>query len=496
MNGLLVENNPFFEKTGRKQNLWLFPCIIAAVLLGRIVAKAGLPVLILLVALPVAVGGVWLILNQPRAGLIALIFYAFLMPFLNRQLPNIQFGLLVDGLLVLTWLGILFYQSNRFRWRHLHNELVWFYILWFGLTVLELANPSRPHFQGWLQEMRSAVLYPMLTVPLIFFLFNRQRDLVFFLHFTIVLSVIGALYGMKQLHVGVNEAERAWLEGGAKVTHILFGKLRVFSYYTEAAQFGASQAQFAVMCIILAVGPYAKGKKIIYGIGGALLFYGMLISGTRGAMGGLLGGGFLFLVLSKQIRILIMGAIIGLSFIGILKYTMIGNQNDQIRRMRTSMDPNDASLQVRLMNQKRFAEALATQPFGAGVGTVGMWGVTFNRHIPTAMIPPDSMYVKQWVMYGIVGFIGWFGFMLFLVGRSVAMIWKTRDPVLRNQIMAVCCGVFGSLVCSYGNEVNNLPPSSFISYFSFALVWLSARWDKPLRKQTIAEEPTEPSVAL
>ena len=491
MNGLSVENNPFIERTGGKQNLWLFPCMLATILLGRIVAKAGLPVLILLVALPMIVGGVSLILNQPRAGLIAVVIYSFLMPFLNRQLPNIQFGLLVDGLLVLTWLGILFYQSNRFRWRHLHNGLVWFYVAWFGLTVLELANPSRPHFQGWLQEMRSAVLYPLLTVPLVFFLFNRQRDLVLYLHVTIILSVVGALYGMKQLYLGVNEAERAWLESGAKVTHILFGKLRVFSYYTEAAQFGASQAQFAVMCIILAVGPHAKGRKWLYGIAGALTLYGMLISGTRGAMGGLLGGGFLFLILSKQTRILIVGAFIGLSFIGILKYTMIGNQNDQIRRMRTSMDPNDASLQVRLMNQKRFAEALATQPFGAGVGTVGMWGVTFNRHIPTSMIPPDSMYVKQWVMYGVVGFIAWFGFMLFLIGRSAAIIWKTRDPVLRNLIMALCCGVFGSLVCSYGNEVMNLPPSSFVSYVSFALIWLSPRWDTPRKTGLAGSAPSE-----
>lgn len=496
MTGLTIEKNLFEESRSWKQNLWFLPCILAAICIGKAVAGAGLPILLLLVVVPIAIGALALIFLKPRVGLITLIFYVFAMPYLNRHLPGIQFGLLVDGLLMLTWLGVLFYQSNRFRWRQLHNGLVWFNIIWFGFTIMELANPSHPNFQGWLQEMRSATLYPLLTTPLIFFLFNRRRDAITFLHIVIGLSVLGTFYGIKQLYVGVDEAEHAWLEAGAKVTHILFGKLRVFSYYTEAAQFGASQAQFAVMCIILAIGPHGMMRKVLYGIAGALVFYGMLISGTRGAMGGLMGGGFMFLALSKQTKILILGSIIGMCFIGVLKYTKIGNDNDQIRRMRTSMDPNDASLQVRLINQKKFAEALSTQPFGTGVGTIGMWGVTFNRHIPTSMIPPDSMYVKQWVMYGIVGFIGWFGFMLFLMGRSVAIVWKTRDPALRNLTMSLCCGVFGSLVCSYGNEVMNLPPSSFISYFSFALIWLSPRWDTPLPREIVAPKEQESALAV
>jgi len=60
-----------------------------------------------------------------------------------------------------------------------------------------------------------------------------------------------------------------------------FGKLRIFSYYFDAAQFGASQGHLAIVCIILATGPYKLLKKAWFAIAGLLIFYGMLISGTR-----------------------------------------------------------------------------------------------------------------------------------------------------------------------------------------------------------------------
>jgi hypothetical protein len=44
---------------------------------------------------------------------------------------------------------------------------------------------------------------------------------------------------------------------------------------------------------------------------------------------------------------------------------MIANGNDQVRRMRTAFDPNDASLQVRLDNQKILKGYLALDPLVA-----------------------------------------------------------------------------------------------------------------------------------
>ncbi|MFZ4056699.1 MAG: O-antigen ligase family protein [Ferruginibacter sp.] len=481
-----MEKNPFYEQaqTGVR-HLWLMLGLIAAVVFGWFIAGTGMSIAALLFVLPFTIGYLLLVFLYPKVGLISFLIYCFIMPTLGKHIAGPQFGLGVDALLLLTWLGVIFYRGNRYRFRHLKNDLVWLSLVWFILTVLEIGNPNRPNIVGWLQEMRSQTLYWFLTVPLVMLVFKKRSDLDLFLNIVIGLSLIGALYGMKQLYIGVDAAENRWLEAGARKTHILFGKLRVFSYYSEAAQFGASQAQIAIMCIILATGAHRLGKRLWYGIAGAFIFYGMLISGTRGALGGIVGGGFVFLVLSKQTKILILGSLVGIGFIGMLKFTAIGAGNDQIRRMRTSLDPNDASLQVRLINQRILKDILGSQPLGTGVGTIGQWGTTYNKHLAISRIPPDSLYVKIWAMYGVVGFILWMGIMLYIVGKGAGMIWRTRDPVLKNQLTALCGGAFGILVCSYGNEVMNAMPSSAIVYISWALIWMSPRWDTPIKSVAV-----------
>lgn len=491
MNQGAYQDNIFYTPENRlTRYFWLLIGVLTAVFFGWLIAGTGFSIAGLLIVLPFIIGYVVLIFHNPRVGVISFIIYSFIMPGLNRFIVGPQFGLLVDGLLVLTWLGVIFHRGNRFRFRHLNTDLVWLALAWFGFNILELANPDRPNIMGWLQEMRSTTLYWLLTVPLVILTFNKRSDLFLFLDIVIAISLIAAFYGMKQLYLGVNDAENHWLNQGARKTHVLFGKLRVFSFYTDAGQFGASQAQLAMMCIILATGPHSRTRRIWYGVAGAFIFYGMLISGTRGALGGIIGGGFVFLVLSKQVKILILGGIVGLGFIGMLKFTSIGSGNDQMRRLRSGTDPNDPSLQVRLTNQKILSAGLASKPFGTGVGTIGMWGVTYNKHIPTSKIPPDSLFVKFWAMYGIVGFIIWFGMMLYILGKSGGIIWNTRDKALRNQLMALAGGFGASLLCSYGNEVMNTVPSSAIVIVSWALLSMGTRWDTPVIKSYDHEPAT------
>jgi O-antigen ligase len=272
--------------------------------------------------------------------------------------------------------------------------------------------------------------------------------------------------------------EYLWLEAGAKKTHLLFGKLRVFSFYSEAAQFGASQAHIAVLCLVLALGPFRWWKRALLGGIGILLLYGMLISGTRGAMFVLVGGIFTYLFLSGQVRILILGGIIAMLAFGVLKYTTIGNNNADIVRLRTSLDPNDPSLQVRLKNQKILRDYMSTRPFGGGVGIIGMWGVTYNADKFLSTIPPDSLYVKVWAMYGIVGFILWFGMMLYILGKCCGIVWSVEDKALKQKLASLTAGYAGILLASYGNEVMNQMPSGMIVYLSWVFVFLGPKWEK------------------
>jgi O-antigen ligase len=475
-----MEENLFYSSAHKDHKKWLLPAVLMAVFFGWLIAGKGMTISMMLVAIPVAAGFLTMVFYFPRFGFIFFIIYCFMVPGLGRHIEGPQFGLGQDGLLVLTWLGVIFHRSGKFRYRHLNNDLVWLSVVWLIITVLEIGNPEHPSIQGWFYEMRSATLYWVLSIPLAFLVFNKKSDVDLFLYIIIILSLIGTFWGMKQLYIGLDASENRWMEAGAKKTHLLFGKLRVFSYYTEAAQFGASQAMIAIICIILSVGPHKVFKKIFFGAAGLIILYGMLISGTRGAMFALVGGAFTFLVLSKQVKILVAGGIACLGFFCVLKYTSIGSGNEQIVRLRTALDPNDASFQTRLNNQKILKDYLGNKPFGAGVGTLGMWGTKFNSNMFISTIPPDSLYVKIWGMYGIVGFLLWFGIMLYILGKCAGIIWNIRDQVLRNKLSALCAGSAGILLCSYGNEVMNQMPSSIIVYTSWVLIWLSPRWDTKL----------------
>ena len=68
-----------------------------------------------------------------------------------------------------------------------------------------------------------------------------------------------------------------------------------------------------------------------------------------------------------------------LLFLAFLKYTHIGSGNYQINRLRTALDPQEASLNVRFNNQKLIAQYLQGRPFGGGLGVIGAWGKDYNR---------------------------------------------------------------------------------------------------------------------
>jgi len=470
----------------QKLKAFLLPiATVVAIGIGWLTAQIGLLIPTLLVVFALAIPFLIAVFHNPKVGFKAAIIYCFIIFTFSREIGGFQFGLLIDGLLVLTWMGVLFSDSNLFDWDNIKNDLCWITLAWFLITVLELANPAGASPMGWLQEMRGTTLYWMLSVPLSMLLFNTNKDLNFFLILIIVISLIATVYGIKQLHIGLSAGDQRFLDAGAYRTHILFGKLRVFSLYSDAGNFGASQAHICLVALILALGPFKWWKRVLLVAAASLLFYGMLISGTRGALFALVVGIAVALFLSKNFKILVIGSVLALSGLFVLKYTYIGNSNYHIHRLRTAVNPEDASLGVRLYNQQRLHEYLKTRPFGGGVGVIGFWGEKYNSDKYLSTIPPDSYWVKVWASYGIVGFIIWFGMMMYILGKCCGIVWRIQDKGLRVKLMALTAGAAGILFCSYGNEVINAMPSSIIVYVSWAFVFLGPKLAKEIQPETV-----------
>jgi hypothetical protein len=432
-----------------------------------------------LIVIAIAALGTFIVslFNNPRLAFWVYFGYCFILGFVVKTFLNIPVGLALDAMLLLTWCSILV-NMNKFNWQSLKNEHVLLSVAWFAISLLQVLNPYGGSLTGWFNELRFTALSWLLIAPLVFLLFNKMADLNRFMGFILLFSCIATLYGMKQLYIGVTKGEQQWLDAGNNVTHILRGKLRVFSIYSDAGQFGASQAIVAVIALVLAFGPFGLIKRLIFLAIAIFLLYGMGISGTRGALFALLAGLFYALFLSKNFKVLIVGSVFALSIIGVLKYTTIGNNSFQVMRLRSALDPKDASLNVRVENQKKLKFLLRDVPFGAGLGMSGMNGTTYNADKPIANIQPDSYWVKVWVMYGIVGLTIWFAINCYIIGKCSGIVWRLKDPKLKIKMIALTSGTVGCFICSYGNEVMNAMPSSVILFMSWSFIFISPWLDR------------------
>jgi len=204
----------------------------------------------------------------------------------------------------------------------------------------------------------------------------------------------------------------------------------------------------------------------------------MIISGTRGAISIPLAGFTAFFVLRKNIPVMVSGFFLLVLIFVFFKYTTIGQGNYQIRRMRTAFDPNDASLQVRLENQRKLKSYMASRPFGGGIGH---GGVKAQRYLPNAylsQVPTDSGYVLIWVEMGIVGLLLHLFILFYVVGKtSFQIMFRIRDPNLKFKLPALTSGIFGIMVANYGNAVLYQMPTSMLIYTSMALMMNSDKFD-------------------
>lgn len=458
---------------------WLLPLLMVGALgTGWLAGQMGPVVPSLLVAVPALLLFVVMVFRSPHAGFVTFVSYCFIINYLSRH-SAAPVGLAMEGILITTWLAVSFYHTKVPDWSRLRNDLCLLTLGWFVINILELANPAGASLQGWFNECRTSTFLWLLTVPLCYLVFNRKRDLNLFLYLIIGFSLVGTLYGIKQKVIGVDAMEQAWLDAGPGSTHVIWGVLRVFSTYSDAAQFGSSQAHIGLICLILALGPFSWPKKLLLAAAAVLLLYGMLISGTRGALFVLVVGVFIYLALSKQLKVLLLGCIMAAGVFFVMKYTHIGDANQSVYRMRSALNPNDPSLQFRFKNQQTMRTYLATRPFGGGVGIMGAWGKAYNADKFLAKIPPDSYFVKIWGQYGIVGLIIWIGIMVYILGKCAGIVWAIRDPRLRQKLLALTAGYGGILMCSYGNEIMNQMPSSMILYVSWVLVFLGPTFDTP-----------------
>lgn len=418
------------------------------------------------------------VFRNPKVGLVTLLIYCFTFGILGREVyKGLPYGIGIELLLILTWTAaLLHYKKDHFS--VIKNDLCLLYFIWFVICVAEVFNPAGASVQGWLQEIRSVALYPILIIPLSFIVYRDKADLDLFIKLILVLALIAALNGIRQTHIGLTNGEREFLASPGGATHMIWGKLRAFSFY-DAGQFGAFESVFVIIASVLGFGATKFWQKgVLFTLAG-IYGYAMLVSGTRGAFFALIVAAFFAIVLTKNFKILIIGAFFLVSFVGMLKFTSIGSNYYEINRFRSSLNPDDPSLNVRFQTQKVLREYLSSRPLGGGLGALGAFSV-FNQGSFLSDIQPDSYWVKIWAMMGIVGLTIWFSILMYILGKCCGIIWKIQDKKLKIKLIAIFSASAGIFFCSYGNEVINNMPSSIVVCMSFVFVYLAPKFDREI----------------
>ncbi len=444
----------------------------------------SLALFIMIPVLVAVIGYLYYLYQSPLVGLYSAITLAFIAIGLTRYITFVPWGLTIDVVLALTYLVLILKQDENTDWNRAYNGLTIAALVWFAYNFLELFNPQAVSRVAWFFAMRGVALYMLMVIPLVFILWQDQKHLHGFLLFWFGLSLLGTLNGLKQNIIGVDFAEQAWLDAGAAEQHVLFGKLRVFSYYSDAGQFGASQGHTLVVSGVMALGRKFPIKwRLFYAFVAFMSLVGMMISGTRGAMAVPALGFFTYFILSKNFKIVVLGIVAAGSVFFILKYTSIAHNIYAVRRMRTALDPNEPSLMVRIENQRKLAVYLRNKPFGGGIGSAGNWGLRFSPNTFLAQTPTDSWYVRIWAEEGIVGLYLHLGVLFFIALRGGYFIWFLEDPNLRQIMMGLHGGMMGIYAASYGNGVLGQMPTGLLLYTSMVFIFMSPILDQSLKKK-------------
>jgi len=350
--------------------------------------------------------------------------------------------------------------------------------VWCGFITLEVLNDTCGigiDVAAWYTTARS-IAFQLMYIFIVFTIYiSNPKILTKYLFLWGALALFAAFWVWKQQYLGFMASEERWLMTRGHETHVLQAGtlIRYFSLYGDAANFGIGIASTAVAFLIFGITSKIKRHKFFFLTTGFVCAWAMFPSGTRTAIACLMAGFMAYVFLSKSFKIAIPVTIVFALFIFILAFTTIGQGNQQIRRMRSAFDQNDASANVRAMNQAAMKKYLAEAPWGIGLA-VGYKNVPANnKYTFMATVAPDSEYVFIWIHTGIIGIT------LFLIctvimiaGACWIVLSRLKSPSLRGIGAGFCCAMISQQLGGYGNQVLMQFPNCLIFYGGLAIVYV------------------------
>ncbi len=440
--------------------------------------NSGINGMAMYLALPLGIIFVYLIFKFRMLAFWFLFIINYTVMFLAKEQlwPGIPASL-PNEMLELVLIAVAAIDLRDTHFENLANLMILALIGWCAYCALEVLNDSCGlgiNVTAWFTGIR-LMAFQLIYAAIVFQLYiNSPKRIYQLLKAWAICSLFAVFWCWKQQHIGWTQGEYAWLYyAGHYRQHMVNGIVRYFSVFTDAANFGIHMAAAAAAFCIIAITNKVRKHKLFFGIVGLLSIWAMFASGTRTAMFCLIAGFLVFLVLSKSVKIIVPVSIVLGLFVAMLMFTNIGQGNNQIRRMRSAFNKNDASANVRDINKATIAKYMKEIPWGIGIGIFENDIPAWNKFKRLSQIPPDSEYVFIWVRTGYVGISCFLIFnAMMLIGACIIVFFRIKNRSLMGIGAAWCAAFVAIHLGGYANQILMQFPNIVIFYGGLSTVYI------------------------
>ncbi len=457
-------------------------------ILAKLDFKIGFLLFIVIIGLPL----VGFVLFNLVFGLGLMLVVSMLVVY-SAKFTTAPIGTLLDLLILVSMLGILLRQIKERDWSFGKSPLGYMILIWLYFNLLQVLNPGAESKMAWLYTIRSVAIQLLVFFVGAYAFQKDKRGIEGILKLIIWMCFAFTLYGLKQQFFGFSAAEKAWIYSNKEIfeRYYQWGVMRIPSFCYDPTTFGILAACFGMFCVVLAVGPTNKTQKTWLGIMAALSLWAMAYTGTRTAYVLVPIGGLFFAGMILNKNVVIATAVFGVLGTG---FILKSSSSGVIYRIQTAFKPSeDASMNVRLENQKRIQPYIQSHPLGGGLGSCGMWGKRFNPDSELSKFPHDSSFVRMAVELGWIGLILYTLFHYIVIRTGLYYFFRCRDPFIKYTYAAITVWCFMLTVACYAQEaILQLPMNVIYNIFLAILVTLK-NFDPAFSKtETLENEPIPP----
>ena len=469
--------------------------ILSLMLLGALVcmtyaAGGNFPLAAMICAIPFGLMFLGLFIQYPVILFLILFTVNYIIMGLGRYVSiPLPISVMMDTLFVSTMLLLcLNLIRGKVTFKQEVIPFLLLYSVWMMFGIIQVFNNTTGmgldfNFVPWFKEVRPMFFHAFYVIIIFALLFNKNKHIKYFLYVWGGFILLATIKGYIQRNSGFDSAEMHWLMTGGATTHFIHSGIRYFSFFTDAANYGSNMAFSLVTYAICFLYEKNRFDKICWAVVAVAAGYGLMISGTRTALIVAISGFVLYTVLSKNVKLFLTSCTLLILAVGFLKFTTIGNGNQFIRRMRTAFDPEDASLQVRLDNQKAIKSYMKEAPWGIGIG-IGMGADQLpqnNKYWLVSITPSDSTLVYVWMRTGAIGIIVYLLVLcLAIVVESFIVLFRIRDKQLRGILTAFTCASACMIVAAYGNNIYSQYPNTMLVFGVQTLVFMGPYFDRQI----------------